>query len=128
MGQFRGVELDELELTGERLVLRRWRPDDAERVHAIMQDGSMHEFTAFPRPYARADAEQFVTELGHEGRADGTGFGCAVAERSGGRLVGSAALRLVGDPELGYWVTPDARGHGYAAEASDVLSRWGFSV
>src|SRR5204862_5416331 len=98
MGQFRGVELDDLELAGERLVLRRWRPDDADRVHAVMQDPAMHEFLALPNPYTREDAMRFVTEHGHEGRGSGQGLGCAVVERDGGRLVGSAALRLSGDP------------------------------
>lgn len=28
--------------------------------------------------------------------------------------------------EIGYWVAPWARGHGYAAEVSDGLARWAF--
>ncbi len=88
MGQFHGVELDDVELTGERLVLRRWRVEDAERVHAIMGNPTMHEFLALPDPYTREDAARFVTDIGHEGRGDGTGLGCAVVERSAERLVG----------------------------------------
>jgi RimJ/RimL family protein N-acetyltransferase len=128
MGRFRGVELDDLELTGEHLVLRRWRAVDADRVFEVMQDRSMRDFLALPDPYTRDVARLWVTELGHEGRGDGTGLGCAVVERASGRLIGSATLRLGGDPEIGYWVAPDARGCGYAGQATTLLADWAFSV
>jgi RimJ/RimL family protein N-acetyltransferase len=128
MGRFEGVELDDVELSGDRLVLRRWRADDADRVHSVMQDPSMRVFLALPDPYSPAEALRFVTELGQEGRTNGLGLGCAVVERAGGRLVGSAELRLGDDPEIGYWIAPDAQEHGYAREATSVLTEWGFSL
>jgi RimJ/RimL family protein N-acetyltransferase len=128
MGRFAGVELDDLELGTERLRLRPWQPSDAERVHAIMRDRSMYEFLGLPDPYTLDVAREFVTAVGHEGRGDGTGLGCAMVERDGGRIVGSAALRLGVEPEIGYWVAPDARGHGYAAQTTRALAAWGFSV
>lgn len=128
MGRSGDVELDDLELAGERLRLRRWHPDDAERVAGIMRDTSMMQFLALPNPYTVEDARQFVTELGHEGRGEGSGLGCAVVEQATGRLVGAAALRMAGDPEIGFWVAPDSRGHGFAAEATRVLTRFGFSL
>ena len=128
MGAFSGVELEDVTLAGDRLELRRWQASDAARVHEIMQDPSMREFLALPDPYTPEVAHHFVTEIGHEGRADGTGLGCAVVERSSGRLVGSAALRLSGDPNVGYWIAPDARGRGYAAEVTRLLCDWGFSL
>jgi len=121
----------DIELTGPRLTLRPWRPEDAPAVHAAMQDRSMHRFLALPDPYTESDAQQFVTELGHEGRYDGVGLGCAVVERSSGRLVGSAALRMgppAGDGEIGYWIAAPARGAGYAAEAVGVLADFGFDA
>jgi RimJ/RimL family protein N-acetyltransferase len=128
MGRFRGVELDDVELTSERLVLRRWRADDADRLYSVMQDGSMGRFLALPDPYSRAAARCWVSGPGDEGRADGSGLGAAVVERESGRLVGSCALRLNGDAEIGYWIAPDARGHGYAAEVTRRLSAWGFGL
>ena len=47
----------------------------------------MSQFLALPEPYTRRDADEFVTQLGHEGRGEGTGLGCAVAEKSSGRVV-----------------------------------------
>jgi RimJ/RimL family protein N-acetyltransferase len=128
MGQYRGAELDELELTGKRLLLRRWAPDDADRVHAVMQDPSMGEFLALPDPYTPAEAARFVGQIGHEGRAEGTGLGSALVELGSGRVIGSAALRLAGDPEIGYWIAPDAQGNGYAAEATAILAAWAFTL
>lgn len=129
MRGFATGELDGVELTGPRLLLRDWRPADADAVLAVMADRSMYEFLALPDPYTAADAHHFVTDIARAGRTSGTGLGCAVVERASGRLVGSAVLDLqprAEDGEVGYWIAPDARGNGYAAEATRLLTAWGF--
>lgn len=128
MGQHRGVELDAVRLDGPRLTLRSWRRTDADQVAEIMADPTMHEFLALPDPYTIDDARHFVRELGIRGRTEGRALHNAVIERSSGRLVGSATLHLGGDPEIGYWVAPAARGHGYAAEATGLLAGWAFGI
>jgi RimJ/RimL family protein N-acetyltransferase len=128
MGGFRGVELDGVQLTGDRLLLRRWQPGDAARVAAVMADRSMHRYLALPDPYRLEDAREFVDRIGHEGRAAGTGLGSAVVERATGRVVGSAAIRLTADPEIGFWIAPDAQGNGYAAEVTRLLAEWGLGL
>ena len=124
MGTFDGVELTDLVLTGPRLTLRPWLASDADDVYLAMQDELAHRFLPLPYPYTREDATTFVTSLGDEGRAAGTGLGCALVDTLSGRLVGSAALRLPG--EIGYAVYPWGRGHGFAAEATRVLTAWAF--
>ena len=126
MGRFRGVELDGLELAGPRLRLRPWQAADAARLVEVMADPVIHEFIALPRPYLESDAQAFVQDLARRGRAEGTGLGCALVEHASDRVIGSAAIRLEEDPEIGYWIAGDARGHGYAAEATNVLSTWAF--
>jgi RimJ/RimL family protein N-acetyltransferase len=126
VGTFASLELDDLVLHGPRLTLRPWCRADANRVHEIMQDPSMPEFLAVPVPYTYEVALRFVTELGDEGRRDGTGISCAVVETDTRRVVGSAALRLTGEKDVGYWIARDAQGHGYAAEAVRVLVDWAF--
>lgn len=121
-------DLGDVVLTGPRLTLRPWRENDADRVHEIMQDRKMHEFLALPEPYPRDAALAFVTRFASTARAEGTALECAVDETATGRVVGSATLRLGGDPEVGYWIAPDAQGNGYAAEASTVLTEWGFGA
>ncbi len=128
MGRFRGVELDGLRLEGDRLQLRPWGPEDAPRVVEVMAHRSMHRFLALPDPYTEPDALAYVTDLAVRPRSEGTGLECAVVERSSGRVVGSAAARLAGDVEIGYWIAPDAQGHGYAAEATAMLADWGFGI
>ena len=128
MGQRGGVELDDLELTGPRLRLRPWRTSDVPRIVEMLAGPHVHEFIALPRPYTAADGERYVSEIARQGRADGTALDCAVEEAASGRLVGSAALRFVGDAEIGYWIGPDAQGNGYAAEATGMLTRWAFGV
>jgi len=128
MAQFRGVELDDLELAGPRLRLRPWYDSDVPDLVAALATPNVHEFIALPNPYTRVDAERFVRRIARRARTDATGLECAVIETSTGRLVGSAALRFVGDAEIGYWIAPDAQGNGYAAEATTVLTDWAFSV
>lgn len=128
MGLYRGIELDDVELASSRLLLRRWRPADAVDVQAIMTDRSMYEFLALPDPYTPEVATTFVTDIGHEGRGEGRGLGCAVVEHGSGRLVGAAALRLASEANVGYWIAPAARGHGYAAEAVRIMLDWGFGL
>jgi RimJ/RimL family protein N-acetyltransferase len=127
MAQFRGVELESLELTGPRLRLRPWRASDAGRVAEALADPSMHQFIALPRPYREADAHEFIDGVAARSRAEGTGLECAVVEQRGGRVVGSASLWLR-DEEIGCWIAPDSRGNGYAAEATTALADWAFAV
>jgi RimJ/RimL family protein N-acetyltransferase len=122
----------ELTLRSSRLTLRPWRPADAAAVfEAASADPWMKQFLPIPDPYTRADADFFVRDLGHDGRYEGTGLGCALVETASGRLVGGAGIRLPtprhGRCHLGYSVYPWARGHGYAAEAADALARWAFA-
>lgn len=125
---FRGIELADVLLTGPRLVLRPWTAADAPRVVEVMADPATRRFLALPEPYTRADADRYIGELAGAARAEGRGLESAVVERATGRVVGSAALRLSGDPEVGYWVAGEAQGNGYAAEATSVLTDWAFSV
>jgi RimJ/RimL family protein N-acetyltransferase len=121
------VQLDGVVLTGARLTLRPWREADADRVHEILQDRRMHEFLALPQPYSHETAIGFVSRFAPTARAEGTALECAVDETATGRVVGSAKLRLGGDPEIGFWIAPDAQGRGYAAEATTLLAEWGFA-
>jgi RimJ/RimL family protein N-acetyltransferase len=127
MGTDSGNDLRDLVLTGERVTLRPWRAGDIDDVVAILRAPRMRDFLALPDPYTREDAEEFVRDVAQRGRSEGTSLDCAVVASEGGRLVGSAALRLGPDADVGYWVAPAAQGNGYAAEATRMLARWGFA-
>ena len=124
MGRFDGVELEDLELGSDRLLLRPWRLDDADALVGIMRDRSMHRFLDLPDPYTQDAALEFLTGLARTTRRDGTGIEAAAVERSSGLLIGSGTVRLAGDPDIGYWVAPQARGRGYASETTRTLTRF----
>jgi RimJ/RimL family protein N-acetyltransferase len=130
VGRFAEVDLDGLILSGPRLTLRPWRPDDAHAVAAAMRDPEMHRWLHLPLPYETEDAVRFVSSYAPQARASAASLECAVEDA--GELVGAAALRLPGDghphADVGYWVVPGARGRGYAAEAVRVLTSWGLGL
>lgn len=114
----------------ERLVLRPYRPDDAAAVVRACQDPDIQRWLGnLPSPYTTEDAETFVNDVAQRGRAAGTGMIAAI--EAGDRFVGSSGLQRLEDtrmgPEIGYWVAPWARGHGYAAETTSGLAQWAFA-
>ncbi|MCU1607557.1 MAG: GCN5-related N-acetyltransferase [Modestobacter sp.] len=115
----------------ERLALRPFRPSDADAVFTGCQDPDVQRWIpGLPVPYTRADAAHFVGVAGPEGRAAGTSM--SVAIEADGQLVGSSGVHRIGQhplgPEIGYWVAPDARGRGYAAETAHALAEWALGL
>ncbi|MGW6219657.1 GNAT family N-acetyltransferase [Streptomyces olivaceus] len=112
--------------TGDGLLLRPWRADDAPAVHAAFQDPAMHQWHA-----RAADSEDEVRgwiaewQRAWEGER---GVQWAVADASDARLLGRVALREVvlgdGVAEVAYWTTAAARGRGVAARATRALAHW----
>ncbi|MFH9417592.1 GNAT family N-acetyltransferase [Streptomyces rochei] len=112
--------------TGDGLLLRPWRAEDAPAVHAAFQDPVMHQWHI-----RAADSEEEVRgwisewQRGWEAERD---VQWAVADAADDRLLGRVALRQVqlgdGVAEVAYWTTAAARGRGVAARATGALSRW----
>ena len=112
-------------LTGPRVRLRPWRPDDAPAVHAACQDAELQRWTTVPVPYLPEHAEQFVGEVAAATWAAG-GALFAVESLGDGGLVGSIGLLGLreGVAPVGYWTVAGRRGQGLTAEALRVLSSW----
>ncbi|MDP9392710.1 MAG: GNAT family N-acetyltransferase [Actinomycetota bacterium] len=110
----------------ERLVLRPYRPDDVDAVLRACQDPLIQRgINALPHPYTEEVARNWVCEQAPRERAEGRGMPTVV--ESAGELVGSSGVHLAHNrlgPEIGYWIAPEARGHGYAAEAARGLAEW----
>jgi RimJ/RimL family protein N-acetyltransferase len=121
-----------VELTDGRLLLRPWRPDDADWVDAVCQDPEIQRWTRIPVPYTRVDAEWFVTEFASRAWERGEEFHFAVVDVASGQGLGSVALVLVpgapGVGEVGYYTAPAARGRGVAADSVGLLVDWAFDV
>jgi RimJ/RimL family protein N-acetyltransferase len=105
-----------------RLTLRPLWPEDAPALAAaIGHEAVIRNLARVPLPYTVADAEAFAGTprsgeepvfaiLSHE-TADGTP-----------RLVGGIGLHDAEDGvQLGYWLTPNAWGRGYATEAGRAV-------
>jgi RimJ/RimL family protein N-acetyltransferase len=120
-------------LVTERLVLRPWTPDDAEAALAAYGDGEVAKWLApemdtVPDPSAmRLVLQQWVAE---DSRLLTPAGRWAIELREDGRLIGGATLLpLTPDDEfeIGWQLSPDAWGHGYAAETGLALAQWAFN-
>jgi RimJ/RimL family protein N-acetyltransferase len=113
-------------ITTERLVLREFRLDDADRVREVVVSGEPEGLPpGAPTdpdliPEWLADMQSFRERMG------GIHFG--MVSRETGSFVGAIGLfhtdMEVGSSEIGYGVRSDQRGNGYATEALAAVSAW----
>jgi RimJ/RimL family protein N-acetyltransferase len=124
----------DIELTGERLLLRPFRAGDAELIcEAVLE--SIDEFVPWlpwcHRQYSIDDTRAFLDNRANAFQNDGE-YAFAIVERSGNRFVGACGVnqidRVNARANLGYWVRTAATGRGYASEATLVLARWAFNA
>ena len=105
----------------ERLTLRPgWIEDAPLLARAAGHEAVIRNTRRMPWPYALGDAEAFLRTP----QTPHTPALLAFAHESGAvRLVGGVGLSAMdgGGVELGYWITPDAWGCGYATEAAGAV-------
>lgn len=126
-----GIDLPTEVAHTDRLGLRPFREDDIEPVLAACQSPDIARWiAAIGVPYTREDAVAFVTGEAPRARREGTGL--TVAIEADGVLVGSSGVHRIGQHplgrEIGYWIAPEARGNGYAAEAAHALAEWAIGL
>ena len=115
----------ENELRTERLLLRRWRPEDQDALVAINADPEVTKYLDGEAD-EEATANFLVKSDAHWARHDFGHF--AVEGRQGpfdGQLLGFAGVaypyfmpELAHRPELGWRLAREAWGHGFASEAA----------
>lgn len=99
----------------QEISLRPYRLDDADRLAVLLNDPDVTAMTSsIPYPYARADAEAFLSGVRNE-----QGREVSRAVVAAGDLVGGIGLgvRANGVEELGYWIGKPHWGKGIASEA-----------
>jgi RimJ/RimL family protein N-acetyltransferase len=106
-----------------RLTLRPgWAEDARPLATAIAHESVVTRLAHVPWPYHPEDAARFLAME----RASGE-VACLIFAHEGGeqpRLVGGIGLHADADGDghqLGYWLTPDVWGRGYATEAGQAM-------
>lgn len=120
-------------LETDRLVLRRFTPDDVDHLVELDSDPEVMRFLTGGRPTHRDVIETEVLSrlLRYHQRSNRYGRWAAVEKSTGGFLgwfhFQPTADGPADEPELGYRVRRSAWGQGYATEGSRALIRRGFT-
>jgi len=122
-----------LPLETERLVIRPFRPEDAEQIHGAYVDPEVGIPLAHGRTSRSMEETQGVLEqiLQLYEAQDGLGP-WAIVERSEEMVIGDCGLYpstggSAGELEMAYRLRRSSWGRGYATEAADAVLRHGFS-
>jgi [ribosomal protein S5]-alanine N-acetyltransferase len=117
-------------LAEDAIALRSWTLDDAPFVVRSCQDPVISRYSpAIPFPYTQADALGWLKSQ-EPARLAGEHLNLAVVHAGSGEPLGAISIGEV-DPmmlsaSVGYWLAPQARGHGYITSATRALARWAF--
>lgn len=113
------------ELSGQGIVLRRWRHSDLPAVADASTDPYIPAITSVPAIYSEEEGLAWLRR--QEAHLDrGTAYPFAVSERLESIALGFLGLFISADDcwEAGYWVRPSARGRGIAAAALRLATGW----
>jgi RimJ/RimL family protein N-acetyltransferase len=114
-------------LADDVIHLRPFAPTDLDLVRAASEDPYIPLITSVPWAYSDAEGAAYLARQ-EERLAAGVGWSLVVAERAGGRPLGSVGLwpRDRTAASFGYYVIPAARGRGLAARGVRLLAAWAF--
>ena len=114
----------------ERLILRRFEPEDTDAIVAMNANPKVMEY--FAAPISREASIAHLKRISEHWETNG--FGLLAFERcQTGQMIGFTGLTIPSYPvpaspcvEIGWRLTPDAWGKGLAFEAAQACLKWGF--
>ena len=111
-------------LADEVVLLRPWTQADVDDIVRCCRDPLIPRFIpVIPTDYTPEDARSFI-----ECTVTDRELNLAVTDRQSGAVLGAVGVgirpRDEGHAEIGYWLAPEARGHGFATRALRLLSAW----
>jgi len=117
------------EICSERLVLRGWRPTDAEALFALFNNWEVVRWLSLPPwPYTLDDARSYIDGNIHRSGAEAeesyaVTLNAEVIGAIGVRLRPASHLQRAAGPNIGFWVGQPYWRHGYTTEAVRALAR-----
>ena len=120
-----------MELVTERLVLREFEEEDWPGLLAYQADPRYLQYYAWTERTPEAVQEFVRTFLAQQRERPRAKFQLAVTLKSNAQLIGTCGIRLASagahEGDIGYELTPEQWGHGYATEAARAMVRFGFT-
>jgi ribosomal-protein-alanine N-acetyltransferase len=111
----------------ERILLRRWQPEDAEW-YVRARDEETYRWTTESRTLTVDQAKAAIAKAND----DPSSYCYAIIDERTASLLGNIALVTDTGPngtgEIMYWLAPDARGQGVATMSLESLSAWAFRI
>jgi RimJ/RimL family protein N-acetyltransferase len=110
----------------ERLVIRPWQPDDRPAFTAVMSNAEVTQYLHGGKPYTEAEVDQWFERQARQIAEHGMCMG-ALVEKSTNRLAGLSGVQPLGttsDLEIGWILSRDAWGRGFATEAGAACMRY----
>lgn len=117
-----------MELRTDRTLIRPWRPDEADRLLDIVGRPEVTAWLGDPAPWTPDQVDDFIA-----GNAAGSQVPIrrAIVPLATGVPVGTVMIERFkpllgqpGDPHVGWYLHPDALGHGWASEAAAAMLRF----
>lgn len=117
-------------ICADRLLLRQWRDEDRQLFAAINADPLVMQF--FPRHYTQVESDAFIDDNAH--RLATAGWGAWAVETLEHReFMGFVGFTLpatwhpcAGSIDIGWRLSREHWGQGYATEAANAALRYGF--
>jgi RimJ/RimL family protein N-acetyltransferase len=116
----------------QRFVLRPYRPADAPELSAYRSDATTAEFQSWSVPYPLENAERMIASVLAVGvPADGEWYNYGLADPVTDGLLGDVGIHFSSacrTAEIGYTLSPTARGRGLATEATAIVIEYLFTI